>query len=277
MTARAAACLLAALAPLLTGCIAAVVPLAAGAALANRQDPKARAARLDAAAEAASKAAPSAPDNPRIVRTTLTALPPPDSVASSGNPAVPGFRSYALALAEVAPGVGKRESAIIPDAGDLRLVRSDCGMQPAAVFIDLDPGRGTFDPLAPGIADPVLAAALAELRARDVTVVWFSRLGANFTAAARATLTGSGLDPDGADELMLLRDLHERKQTLRDEVAKRLCPIAILGDERADFDELYLYLKNPDAAVALDAMIDRGWFLAAPFRMAGQGDAGATP
>lgn len=213
----------------------------------------------------------------RIVRTSLTALPPPDGPASAGNPAIPSFRSYALAQAELAPGAGRRESAIIPDASDLRLVRSDCGSQPAAVFIDLDPGRGTFDPLAPGVADPALAAALAALRAQDVAVVWFSRLGANFAAAARAALTGSGLDPGGADELMLLRDLEERKQTLRDEAAKRLCPIAILGDERADFDELYLYLKNPDAALALDAMIDRGWFLAAPFSAASEGDAGATP
>lgn len=277
MTPRAAGLLLAALTPALSGCIAAVVPLAAGAALVNRPDPRERAAKLDAAAEAASAARASDRSDMRIVPTSLTALPPPDAAGPVGGSAISAFRSYALAQAALVPGMGKRENAIIPDASDLRLKRGDCGSLPSAVFIDLDPGRGTFDPLAPGVADTPLAAALAELRARDVTVVWFSRLGANFAAAARATLTGSGLDPDGADELMLLRDLDERKQTLRDEVAKRLCPIAILGDERADFDELYLYLRNPDAALALDAMLDRGWFLAAPFRTLSEGDPGATP
>ena len=40
--------------------------------------------------------------------------------------------------------------------------------------------------------------------------------------------------------------------------------IAILGGERASFDELYLYLKHQDAILPPDAMIDNGWFLASP-------------
>ena len=75
----------------------------------------------------------------------------------------------------------------------------------------------------------------------------------------------AGLDPTGMDTLVLMSDIGERKQTRRDAIANTLCPIAILGDERADFDELYLYLKNPDSAIALDASIGRGWFLASPF------------
>ncbi len=96
-------------------------------------------------------------------------------------------------------------------------------------------------------------------------MIWFTRLGAGFADATRTALAAAGLDPEGRDELVLLSTLDERKQTRRDEVAKRVCPIALVGDERADFDELYLYLKQPDAAVALDAMIGRGWFLASPF------------
>ena len=63
---------------------------------------------------------------------------------------------------------------------------------------------------------------------------------------------------------MLMRDLDERKQTRRDELASEMCPVALLGDERADFDELFLYLKRPEAAIALEPMIGQGWFLASP-------------
>lgn len=265
------ALLIACLIPLTSGCIAAVVPLAAGAALLKTQTgPEGpRPTSIPAAI------APARSDY-KIVATSLTALPPPDAPAAPGNPAIPAFRAYALAQTEVRPGSGKRVSAIVPAASGLRPVRGECGTSPAAVFIDLDPGRGTFDPLAPGGADPALGAALASLRERGVQVVWFSRLGSNFATATRAALVAGGLDPAGQDELMLMRDIGVRKQTLRDEVAGRLCPIAILGDERADFDELYLYLKNPDAAIGLDAMIGKGWFFVSPFAPSAA-DAGTTP
>ena len=110
-----------------------------------------------------------------------------------------------------------------------------------------------------------MVSALDELRAKNVEVVWFSRLGASFEGATRTALAATGLDPAGNDRLVLLSNLDERKQSRRDEAAKRVCPIALVGDERADFDELYLYLKQPEAALALDAMIGRGWFLASPF------------
>lgn len=269
---RGAVLVLASLVPLTSGCIAAVVPLAAGAALVKSQ------AEPDVPRSAPGPAAAiAARSDYGIVATSLTALPAPDALATPGNPAIPAFRTYALDQAETLTRAGKRLSAIVPTASELRPARRECGVSPAAVFIDLDPGRGTFDPLAPGDADPALAAALASLRERGVRIVWFSRLGSNFAEAARAALAAGGLDPNGQDELMLMRDLGVRKQTLRDEVAERLCPIAILGDERADFDELYLYLKDPNAAIGLDAMIGKGWFLASPFAPRAANPAGATP
>lgn len=243
----------------LSGCVAAAIPLAAGGLIANRMS--------GSKAEAGPAPVPSAAaaNDIRIARTALTELPPPDAVASTGSPVVGAFRTYALAqLADASPP-GRRASALLSRASDLRAERAFCATPSSAVFIDLDPGRGTFDPLAPGTPDPALAAALDELRARGVAVVWFSRLGAGFEAAARAALADAGFDPAGTDRLVLLSDLEERKQSRRDEIARQLCPIALLGDERADFDELYLYLKQADAAVALDAMIGRGWFLVSPF------------
>lgn len=266
---------------MLSGCVAAAaaLPFVAGAALSKTQvGASGQAAPTPAAPASPTTASALARSDLRIVATSLTALPPSDAIARPADPAVASFRAYALARSEIQPGKGKRPSAIIPAASDLRPVRSDCGNAPAAVFLDLDPGRGSFDPLAPGTPDAALASALAELRGKGVAVAWFSRLGDNFVAAVRTALARGGLDPAGSDRLVLMRSIGERKQSRRDEVARDLCPVAMLGDERADFDELYLYLKQPDAAMALDAMIDQGWFLASPFHPAGPAPAnGETP
>ena len=77
----------------------------------------------------------------------------------------------------------------------------------------------------------------------------------------RRTLVASGLDPAGRDELALLRYPDDRKQTRRADFAKEFCLVAIAGDDRGDFDELYQYIKDRDAAAPLDALIGNGWFL----------------
>jgi len=37
--------------------------------------------------------------------------------------------------------------------------------------------------------------------------------------------------------------------------------VAIAGDERGDFDELFDYLRDPGSAVGLYPMMGEGWFL----------------
>lgn len=268
---RWALLVLAGLAPLTSGCIAAVAPLAAGAAIVRSQERGGGASdRGPAVARAADRS------DVTVTLTGLTSLPAPRSAPSLaaapvGDPSVTAFLRYALAQAQAGPkaeprgGRSKRLSAVLASASKLRADRGECGALPPAVFIDLDPGRESFDPLQPGAADPALGPALAQLRASGLKVVWFSRLGANFLGAARAALAEAGLDPAGVDELALPRDIGERKQSLRDEAARRLCPVAILGDDRADFDELFLYLRNPHAAMGLESLIGQGWFLASPF------------
>ncbi|HEU4820048.1 MAG TPA: hypothetical protein VFS87_02685 [Qipengyuania sp.] len=250
----------------LSGCVAAAIPLAAAGGLLA----KSRIDRAEAPAAAAPVAQASATSDHKVTRLALTELPPPDAVAPAGNFAVAAFRDFALAELAKQPVTGKRTGALLSRASDLRTDRASCTAVSPAVFIDLDPGRGTFDPLAPGEPNRAMVSALDELRAKHVQVVWFSRLGASFEGATRAALAASGLDAAGTDRLVLLNNLDERKQSRRDEAAKLVCPIALLGDERADFDELYLYLKQPDAALALDAMIGRGWFLASPFTPAAE-------
>jgi hypothetical protein len=257
---RAAAIAAVALLPPLAGCVAAALPLAAGAALGTRHVALAKRA---APAQATGSAAAAA--DLRVISTTLTALPPPTSPAGAAASPIAAFRSYALAQAQPVASAANQVSAILPTASSLRLERAPCGRLSPAVIVDLDPGKAAFDPLDPGAANVQLAAALADLRAAGITIVWVSRLGVGFEAAARAALQDRGLDPHRVDEVLLLTDLGERKQSQRDRVAKQHCVIALLGDERADFDELFLYLKQPDHAVALDAMLGNGWFLASPF------------
>lgn len=252
--------LLAGLLPVTSGCVAAAIPLAAGGMVAKRLS------KSPSVPEAAAPVAQaSAASDIRLTRLPLTELPRPDAVAGAGNPAVSQFRNYALAEADRLLALSRRPSALLSRASDLRADRATCTASSLAVFIDLDPGRDTFDPLAPGEPDGAMPAVLQELRAKGVEVVWFSRLGAGFEAAARSALASAGLDPAGRDRLVMLSTLDERKQSRRDEVARTVCPVALVGDERADFDELYLYLKQPAAALALDAMIGRGWFLVSPF------------
>ena len=262
----AAVLTLAGLLPLTQGCIAAAIPLAAGATMAKMRSDRSSPAPAPASALAQARVAAAGDRSDlRVVPTSLSALPAPDFAASKSDEAIKAFENYASGMADIAPGQGPRTSALLTDPGDLDATRIDCGSRPPAVFVDLDPGRGTFDPLSPGNADPELGKVLVSLRAKGMAVVWLSRLGENFASAARAALAQGGLDRAGRDTLVLMRDLGERKQTRRDAIAQELCPVAILGDERADFDELYLYLKNPDSAFALDASIGKGWFLASPF------------
>lgn len=259
------AVLLAGLLTATAGCVAAAIPLAAGGLLAKS---RLQASRTATDPPAGAQATPAGGYS--VTRLALTELPPPDALVPQHNPTVAAFREYALAQLQMQPAGGKRASALLSRASELRADRTHCTATPPAVFIDLDPGRGAFDPLAPGKPDRSLAAALDELRGQGVAVVWFSRLGAGFEPAVRAALAEADFDSAESDRLVLLSDLGERKQTRRGDMAKEVCPIALLGDERADFDELYLYLKQPDTAIALDAMIGRGWFLARPFEPAAE-------
>lgn len=267
MNARAALALLS-LAPMATGCVAAAaIPLAAGVAVVRSHagpDPKGVRAAVPVPRPQPGMASDAS--DYRVVLTELTALPPPDAAVSGATREAAALQAYVAGQLAAVPSGGKpRLGALLSRPGELSAQRRECRATANGVFIDLDPGRGSFDPLAPGRAETGLVRALAALRSQGVAVVWFSRLGENFADAVRAALTASGLDPEGHDRIVLMRDIGERKQTRRAAIADTLCPVALVGDERADFDELFLYLRSPDAAAPLDALIGRGWFLLSPF------------
>lgn len=154
-----------------------------------------------------------------------------------------------------------RASALLADRASLMPDRAACGGAEPTVLIDLDPGDEKFDPTNVPRAATGLSSALAQLRARGVKVAWISSNAQGQVLAIREALNRSGLDLDNSDQLLLMRYPEDRKQTRREDLAQSACVVAIAGDERTDFDELFEYLLNPQAAATLDPLMGNGWFL----------------
>jgi hypothetical protein len=184
------------------------------------------------------------------------ALPLPDPSAA--------FAGFALNRAPPpAPGT-KRLSALLDQetiADEPRL--SDCGDDPPAVVVDLDPGDRAFDPTDPPLPAPGLAARLAELRSAGVTVLWSASVPVERAQEVWTVLRATGLDPDRTDRLVLPRRADERKQVRRLAAGRDWCVVAIAGDRRGDFDEVFDYLRDPEGPIAkaLEPTLGQGWFL----------------
>jgi len=291
--------LLLAAAPGLSGCVAAAAPIAAGLLLGKRMTddkpsgydrPGAQSASAGAKSEMedegvamAALPAPSTAARPRTdsptggtgpaqteassaTLTALTALPPPSG--APGESATGGFEGLFAAATAVAQrdpyATEPRLSALLAEPGQLKPERAPCAFAQTAILIDLDPGDGEA-PLTDDIAAPNgLVRVLAALRAQEVAVLWLSRHTADRAGAVRKALRRAGLDPRGEDELYLVRYENESKDSRRQDASGDYCIVAILGDQKRDFDSLFGYLKNPDDAFALDQLIGEAWFLGPP-------------
>ena len=252
-----------ALVPLLSGCIAlAALPVLAGGAMIAGGNVKIGAATPN-------------PGAPKLVRrkvpertagapaegialTTLSALPAPTSLAPD-----PWAELVSYALAQVPAGAEQPlgRSALLISGSSLELPRRrPCAARDPAVIVDLDRAAETQ-----GATPPQnLGTQLEQLRAAGIVVVWISSRPAAEVAQVAASLRASGLDPAGTDPLLLLRTPSDRKQALREEAALDVCPIAIAGDRKGDFDELFDYLRDPQAATGLDSLLGSGWFIVPP-------------
>ena len=201
----------------------------------------------------------------------------PMAVASSArqlviDPADTDYGSFfdgAMAQAAVNPLSEKRTSAILRTSLSAQPELTDCGMLQPVVLIDLDPAGGILSPDLAVAANPDLATALELLRKRDVGIFWISDAPITAANPVRARLVASGLDPAAGDSLLLSYGKEDRKQLRREGLAKSHCVIAIAGDTKSDFDELYDYLKVPEAGVPFDALIGKSWFLT-PLPLKGQ-------
>lgn len=197
-------------------------------------------------------------------RATVMAGPLPAPGVSLSGAAAADYRALAAYVSAqgALPLAGQqRMSAMLANPGTLAPVTRECSIHPPALLVDIDPARGTFAPSPEPTGDPALAATLSELRDQGLAILWLSGVSADRAGAIRSALRASGLDPAGRDPIAVLRYPDERKQTRREDLAKEYCIVAVAGDERADFDELYGYLRNPQAAGPLDGLLGNGWFL----------------
>lgn len=283
--------------PLLGGCVAAVIPLAAGGVLAGKEDlglsrkDEARPQPIDAPTEP-EPAAVTAPvpepvteamlagtgDSPEAQASELPPAPlaeapetpPAVIVPTPVSPPAPALDSraydalytYVDQQARRDPVELPRQSALLQAPGSLSPVRTNCSIRPPALLIDLDPADRAFDPDLSPAPNPALSQMLASLRLQGIDVFWISQIAAVRAGPVRKALIDSGMDPAGRDGLLLMRKLDDRKQLRRRELDETHCVIAIAGDSRADFDELYLYLKDTATAQSLEELIGAGWFLA---------------
>jgi hypothetical protein len=254
--------------PLLGGCVAAIaVPLmtAAGAFSERRRSRAEVMADLPAANAAALAAVPesAAPSALSVQLTGLTELPPPSGTSPTAAAPWREFATYALARADGLAEQSNATSALLTQDGALtfRNELRPCTAREAAVVIDLDPADAVFTPGSARLVSPEITATVSELREAGVVVLWVSQASANDVAGVAESLEASGLDPAGRDPILLVRNEEERKQVLREEANQTVCVVAIAGDERSDFDELFDYLRDPQLATAYDAQLGSGWFL----------------
>lgn len=296
----------------LSGCVAAVIPIAAGGAIVGKDridslSNKRVAAETDAPAVADGAETPSTAraetKQPVLTRDSATLTQPgpafvdiadmerrPNEPAPELEPkveaenvvSVPSAPSglspraydalYRYAQSEAArdPADRPRRAAFLAAPGSLSPARADCSIRPPAVLIDLDPSGGLFDPDSMRQVQPTLPGIVHGLRAQEVDIFWLSGQTALKAADIRRSLVASGLDPDGDDGLLLMRRAQDRKQERRKDVQATHCLIAIAGDTRSDFDELYDFLKRPELAQPLEELVGAGWFLAPPPLSSGQ-------
>ncbi len=278
----------------LQGCAAAAIPVIAGITVAKKQAdgsniegsqqadasapprevrkavfvgeeiPKATLAHKPVAEAVTAPAVPSPPPlvEPKPTIAAVASMPAaPVAIPMSGTSSgYLGLTSYALSRAN-APKVDAVLDVI--DANDPLSDprRSLCGKLQPAVLIDLDPELQAFDPAATS-PQPGLAEALTALRAAGITILWASALQVDKAEKVSAALAHAGLDPTKTDRLLLLKDPGDRKQARRVSAARNWCVIAMAGDRRGDFDEVFDYLKDPETQIPADRLFGNGWFIA---------------
>jgi hypothetical protein len=255
---------------LLSGCVAAVVPVMAGGLAARahmaskpKGTPKGEQRNTSQTKYGTPPVSGIAGAGASLQITELKALPRPDEAADALGGSFSAFAHFALAAAQPKPGQPLRSALIDPATMASRPTRANCGSQPRAVLIDLDPGKAAFDLDDPPAAAPHLTEQLATLRDAGLTILWQASLPADAAERLHVTLAAVGLDPDRADRLLLIRKPGERKQDRRQDAARDWCILAAAGDAKGDFEEAFDYLRDPDGilASALSANLGDGWFL----------------
>lgn len=267
------------LAPLLGGCVAAAlaVPALTATGVLTRRSY----VRAATAPDPAPRQTPTVHLEPyqgeQATLTPLVELPLPAGAMVDLAP-WQTFIDYALRRGGPGAGTAPTESALLVSGADITTTprRRPCRGAKPAVLVDLDTTT-VFGPDSGSTPLPGLAKALARLREAEITVLWISQLPAARVNDVAAALRSSGLDPTGQDPLLLVRHAQDRKQILRQQANDDVCILAIAGDRRSDFDELFDYLRNPESAIGFDSLMGGGWFMVPPpFKPSADAPAGAS-
>ena len=276
----------------LSGCVAAAIPALAGAGIIGTRVDGEKAGETVGNAPSVAVAPPApeptpalaAPPPPPAPAAAAVAAPvvaeapasptAPQALAAYPDPANPipdnqygfaRFVRYGQASAVGANNGADLLSAMLSDPVALDGKRRRCAVgEQAVAVIDLDPEGGVFTPPAKPVRQDGLALGLAVLREAGVEIAWLSDMPVERSGQLRAVLEQSGLDPRGQDIISLSRGADDSKQKRRENLAGITCVVAIAGDERADFDERYKYLRSPEAGAGLEPLIGDGWFLIEP-------------
>ena len=295
--------------PLLSSCVAALLPLAALGTMGKKQIDRAAAKREMVASGAIDLAIPSGKVTIGPDSGAADALPKTEKkfsgqggaieIAESdldsdaadyiaqyyqprGSNASPyaGFAAHALnQSARLEAGEGVESVVLIPRVDVFKPKTMACEGKPLAVAIDLDDTTGGDWTKAETLyRQNGLIEVLASLRAAEISVIWISGQPVTASGKISTILNEAGFSQSESDDFLFLdRGGDDRKQVRRWDAARNYCIVAMAGDDRADFDELYDYLRDPDGAITLENMFDNGWFLTPPPLVEANEPANATP
>lgn len=189
-------------------------------------------------------------------------LSPLDRLATSNisNVYLP-FARHALGEAEKRGRGTAARSAVLVERVSLSQPQTiSCDEKPMAAIIDLDVAPGT--PAEMDIERQNGFAALLEvMRESGIRIAWLAEADERQLGPI-LDLLREGEQPVMRDTDLMLVGLpgSYRKQERRWALAQSHCVVAIAGDRKGDFDELYDYLRDQSYAIRLEAFAGRGWF-----------------
>ena len=263
----------------LQGCVAVLLPIAAAGVIGKKEVDKAR-ARTRAAEEGfdpstIDKTAPQVfvGEAPAVVVASALPVPteetettgtmsPLDRLATSNisNAYLPFARHALSEAAKRDKGEAARSAVLVERVSLSQPQTISCDAKPIAVLIDLDVAPGT-----PAEMDIERQNGFAELletlRESGIRIVWLAETDERQLQPI-LDLLREGEEPVLRDTDLMLVGLpgSYRKQERRWALAQSHCVVAIAGDRKGDFDELYDYLRDQDYAIRLEAFTGRGWF-----------------
>lgn len=157
-------------------------------------------------------------------------------------------------------GAMSRGAVLIENVSLLEPQAIDCGNKPLAAIIDLDIAPGT--PAEMEIErQNGFSTLLDAMRESDIRIAWLAE-ASEARLAKVLDLLREGEEPVMREGDIMLIGLpgSYRKQERRWQLAQSHCVVAIAGDRKADFDELYDFLRDQSYAIRLEAFMGRGWF-----------------